>query len=358
MQDNQTYNQTLYDYTGVLTLDNKPVNFYAGSYTKYKQLQENLGDNCLYFCIDKKVIFRGQEVFPVPYVVLSNKEEFPAAEEAIENIMYFDNESNLGYFYDADNSNFIPKYGENIVHINEIKKIQWNKSTRELQLPQYSNGEFSTLTVDLGQDLILKEAEYHSDTREIWLNFYTANEEDTEESPKNIVKISVDDLVDYDLTKNSNSIALSYVEDEDATGDGNLDKFLKADIIISPDEKNYLTLKENGLYVDVETHVQTVADGLTNKIEAAQSTADLGVENAQKAQNDIDTLNNKVDNSITLGGFPTTNTIAQDLVNLNTKENINVIATTEFVKEAIQYANTWAGLKRSRKTWAELKGSL
>ena len=129
-----------------------PVNFYTGDYQEYKQLlvEDKVSDNCLYFCKDIKVIFRGKEVTPVPYVVIEDG-ELPLAENAIKDLLYIDNKNNLIYIYNGI-SDFEPIFGDNIVHIDAIKSINWAADSRTLTLPTVDeNGNLATLNINLGK---------------------------------------------------------------------------------------------------------------------------------------------------------------------------------------------------------------
>ena len=253
-----------------------PVNFYTGNYVDYKQLlkDENFADNCLYFCSDKKVIFRGQEVIPVPYVVLSEGETLPdvSAEDSdiIKDILYFDEGSNILYMYNEDNSKFEPKYGKNIVHIDAIKSIKWNETTKILTLPTINETGLSTFDIDFGNELILDSAGYDSDNHNIVLVFKTADESDG--NTKQLVKIPVDDLIDIYQGVDTNSINIAV---SDATNNGKIDKrTIQADIKISEDISNAISIKEDGVY----------SYDFTTDIAKAQSAGDTGIANAAAAQ--------------------------------------------------------------------------
>ena len=334
-----------------------PVNFYTGNYADYKQLlkDENFADNCLYFCSDKKVIFRGQKVIPVPYVVLSEGETLPdvSAEDndIIKDILYFDEGSNIVYIYNEDNSKFEPKYGKNIVHIDAIKSIKWDEETKILTLPTLTEeNTLTTFTVDFGDELILDSAGYDSNNHNIVLNFKTADEKDTTTS---VVKIPVDDLIDIYQGDNTSSIEMIVGS---ISNEGTVDtRTIKANIRISNKSNNAINIETDGIY----------SYDFTADVAKAQSAGDTGIANAATAQekansafdiasairDEVHGENLKL-NSPILKNSPTAPTISQQ-VDWNTSPDR--LATIKYVQEAITYAKTWRALKRNT-TWKKLKG--
>ena len=343
-----------------------PVNFYTGTYNEYRQLlaKEEIANNCLYFCEDIKVIFRGQEVIPVPYVVLENG-ELPIADDAIKDLLYLDNKSNKIYAYD-EKSGFVPIYGTNIVHIDAIKSISWEKDTRILPLPTFDkDGNLETLQVDLGQDLILDSAEYDADLKEIVLYFETADT--TDAITIEPIRIPVDDLIDLYKGDSTNSIQVNVEAHSDA---GTIDeRTITADLILyNPDltneKANAITIKETGVYVpnlvsDI-SQAQSTADIALGDAGKAQDTADQAIANAGVAQAAADSIAAEVHgerlvlNSPVLANTPTTPTVKKE-VDWTADSNGELIASIAYVQNAIKYANTWRALRRNT-TWAELRG--
>ena len=343
-----------------------PVNFYTGTYDEYKQLlaKEEVANNCLYFCEDIQVIFRGQEVIPVPYVVLENG-ELPTTEDAIKDLLYLDNKSNKIYLYD-ENSGFIPIYGTNIVHIDAIKSINWEKDTRILTLPTFDeDGNLETLQVDLGQDLVLSNAEYAADLKEIILYFETADI--TDEEIIEPIHIPVDDLIDLYKGNSTNSVQVNVQPHSDT---GTIDeRAITADLILyNPDltneKANAIIIKETGVYVpnlvgDI-SNAQNTADAALGDADKAQDTADQAIADAAAAQSIADNITAEVHgeglvlNSPVLTNAPTTPTVEKE-IDWTVDGNGELIASIAYVQNAIKYANTWRALRRNT-TWAELRG--
>ena len=343
-----------------------PVNFYTGTYNEYKQLldKKEIANNCLYFCEDRKVIFRGQEVIPVPYVVLENG-ELPIADDAIKDLLYLDNKSNKIYVYD-ENSGFVPIYGTNIVHADAIESINWEEDTRILTLPTFDeNGNLTTLQIDLGQDLILNNAEYNADSKEIILYFETADT--TDKVTIEPIRISVNDLIDLYKGDSTNSIQVDVEAHSDV---GTIDeRTITANLILyTPDltneKANAIIIKETGVYVPNLTsdisQAQSTADAALGDAGRAQDTADQALANAGIAQAAADNIAAEVHgerlvlNSPALTNTPTTPTVEKE-VDWTADDNGELIASIAYVQNAIKYANTWRALRRNT-TWAELRG--
>ena len=334
-----------------------PVNFYTGDYAEYKQLlkNESFADNCLYFCSDKKVIFRGQEVIPVPYVVLSEGEQLPDVnaedDDIIKDILYFDEGSNIIYIFNEETSEFEPKYGKNIVHIDAIKSIKWDESSKILTLPTLAeDNTLTTLSVDFGDELILDSANYDSSAHKIILNFKTADETDTANS---VVEIPVDDLIDIYQGANTSSIEMII---DSISDEGTVDtRTIKANVLISNEFNNAISIKTDGIYsydftADVEKAQLAGDTGIANAA-IAQEKADSAFDIATAITEEVHGVNLRL-NSPILESSPTAPTISQQ-VDWNTSPDR--IATIKYVQDALKYSNTWRALKRNT-TWSVLKG--
>lgn len=342
-----------------------PVNFYTGTYEKYKQLLANgcIADNCLYFCEDTKTIFRGGEVVPVPYVVLQNG-ELPSIQDAIKDLLYIDNENNKIFIYDGL-SNFVPIFGDNIVHIDAIKSINWKEDSRTLTLPTFDeNGELTTLNIQLGRDLILDTAKYDAINRKIILIFVTSNETD---DVTKTVEIPVDDLIDLYRGKNTSSIKMTINEE---TNIGSVDeREVQAELIVynadlTNEKQNAIIIKDAGVYVpdlsnDIAEARQLATQGISLG-QQAQTIAYQGVSDAAAAQSSVNSLSEEVHgeglvlNSPVLTNAPVTSTVDQT-VDWTEDNNGDLVASIAYVQNAIQYANTWRALRRNT-TWAQLRG--
>lgn len=342
-----------------------PVNFYTGTYEKYKQLlaNDNIADNCLYFCEDTRTIFRGGEVIPVPYVVLQNG-ELPSTQDAIKDLLYIDNENNKIFVYDGL-PNFVSIFGDNIVHIDAIKSINWKEDSRTLTLPTIdNNGELATLNIQLGRDLILDTAKYDAVNRKIVLVFVTSDETD---DVTKTVEIPVDDLVDLYRGKNTSSIKMTINEE---TNTGSVDeREVQAELIVynadlTNEKQNAIIVKDTGVYVpdlsnDIAEVRQLATEGI-NLGQQAQATADQGVSDAAAAQSSVDNLSEEVHgeglvlNSPVLTNALVTFTVDQN-IDWTEGNNGELVASIAYVQNAIQYANTWRALRRNT-TWAQLRG--
>ena len=367
-----------------------PVHFYTGTYDEYKAL-EGFASNALYFCTDIKVIFRGDEVIPVPYVVIADG-ELPT-ENLLEGLFYVDTQRNLLYIY--KNGELTTIFGEGLLFESkfqtELNKISWDDQTRTIILPKWDGEKYTEVTIDLGQDLIIDQAStyYDSNTREIVLGFKTMDTTDGTEDIT-LVKIKVDDLIDIYQGSQTNSIK---VEVAAATDENSVDaRTISANLLlhtsIENEKPNALIIKEDGAYVDVETYTdnrigdigefETVAAMITH----AQATADLGVQKADAAQATADSkvpltriitsTGKTLEKDITLSygdidgaapiespnftGVPTTPTIAQS-IDWTVEENANTIASITYVHEAIIEQDTWGAAKR-RNTWGGIAGRL
>lgn len=367
-----------------------PVQFYTGTYNEYKAL-EGFASNALYFCTDIKVIFRGNEVIPVPYVVIADG-ELPT-ENLLEGIFYVDTQRNLLYVYKEGELTTI--FGEGLLFENkfqtELNKVSWNNEQRKLILPKWDGEKYTEITVDLGQDLIIDQAstKYDAETREIVLGFKTM---DTTDGTEDIteVRIKVDDLIDIYEGSQTNSIKVEIVE---ATDVGTVDaRAISANLLLhvsAENEKpNALVIKNDGAYVDVETYTDNrigdigAFDTVSAMVTHAQETADLGVQKADTAQatadskvpltriitstgknltQDITLSYEDIDGSAPIDspnftGVPTSPTVAQ-AVDWTEEENSDKIASIKYVHEAITLQDTWGAAKR-RNSWGGVAGRL
>lgn len=362
-----------------------PVRFFTGTYAEYKALTE-LPVNALYFCQDKKVIFQGDQVIPVPYVVIENG-ELPT-EDLIDGLLYLDNLNSK--IYKSNGTSLIPIFGENTLSLDSfnemLEQITFDEAKRIITLPQV-NGEL--LTINLGQDLVLNNAYYQN--KEIILEFKTI---DTTDEEITLIKIPVDDLIDIYTGINTDSIS---VEITKATDIGTVDErevkaTLKLHSAATNEKTNAIKVFSDGIYVDVESYADaretsirnfigtitgfnTVADAITD----AKKTANKGVTDAAAAkaaadgkvplarkitstgktlQNDLTLSYQDIDgaapiDSPNFSGVPTTPTIAQS-INWTQGNNGNFIASIEYVQKAITNSNTWGSIKL-RKTWGDMK---
>lgn len=365
-----------------------PVQFYTGTYSEYKAL-EGFASNALYFCTDIKVIFRGNEVIPVPYVVIADG-ELPT-ENLLEGIFYVDTQRNLLYIYKEGELTTI--FGKGLLFESkfqtELSKISWDNEQRKLILPKWDGEKYTEVAVDLGQDLIIDQTStrYDAKTREIVLGFRTMDTTDGTEDITEI-RIKVDDLIDiYEgYTSESIVVEVAAAADEGTVDARVISANLRLHVAVENEKPNALVIKTDGAYVDVETYTDnrigdigtfnTVAD----MIAYAQATADLGVQKADTAQATADSkvpleriitsTGKNLKEDITLSyedidgaapvqspnftGVPTTPTVEQS-IDWTLEENAERIASIEYVHQAIILQDTWGAAKR-RNTWGGVAG--
>lgn len=396
-----------------------PVNFYTGTYEEYKALNKT-AFNALYFCTDLKLIFRDNEIIPIPYQVIENG--VLPTENLIKDLLYLDDVNNIIYVYNG--TNFVPIFGQHILSVerfnNAISMIAYDSNRRLITLPQIVdnsglNPEVSSLTIDLGKDLIIdpEHTFYNSVTKKIMLAFRTMDNTDVDDIT--YVPIPVDDLIDIYTGDITDSIIVTV---DEATDIGTVDpRKIKATIKIHQpidgEKPNGAIIKSDGVYVDVESYAdnkqqetynyigdfgegpnavkqavnkaQQTADDITDyvgkvdtkyqtiadSIEDAKGVADAAVPKTYRvAGKSFDSDYNAEENNLILSyedienaapiqspnftGVPTSPTVAQS-IDWREEQNKDIIASIAYVQEAINKQNSWGSLKR-RSTWAQLKG--
>lgn len=218
----------------------QPVNFYSGTYEDYKQhsiINKENGNsiNNLYFCEDLKVLIRGDQIIPVPYVSIVNNIESIVIKK--DNRLYA---SQTGQVYIDNDDNLTLLSSEPIDDLLYI-----NNETNEILLSVKHKliSIFGANVQDVRDVQLLKNAYYNSSTKMITLEFITDRENDEELT----ISFSVKDLLDIYEAEDTSSIQMLVTEPEDAD---NIDiRKIKANIKLSIEENNVITIKEDGLHV-------------------------------------------------------------------------------------------------------------
>lgn len=359
------------------------VDFYTGTYQEYIELAiynkdpyTQYADNALYFCTDKQIMFKGKTLIGKPYQSLTSLTDgLPTIQSPIEDIFYLYDEENLIFSY--KNGEWTKIFGNHICSIehfnNTISRVKWDGVKRELTLPQItdtSTGEVSSLTINLGKDMILEDGSYYDkENKIIRLKLAVPDEDDNGniyDDDEKYIDIPVGDLVDIYGVENSSSITLTLTpngsEEENAQ---DVNKYLiKAEVILAPAQKSKPNALQNlatGLYVDVETYADSKCDEAKNYTEQRLNIGDnktITVQTLldQKVNINDGTLNNSILNNPVLNQATINSTGIKEDVDLWTKSDYDShVATVKIVKDLMTTANTWGAIAYIN-TWGDLNG--
>lgn len=197
---------------------------------------------------------------------------------------------------------------------NMVYNPSYNSETKQLNLPVAGG---STLTIDLSKDLVVTAGKYNEDTSEIWL---TLSKDKTYTDESNLIKIPVANLIDV-YTGSVTSTTTTTV------GTGNK---IAVDVKISSQAGNSLTIKNDGLYVEVPddtTKATKLGTGYTNNILVASSDGDIANSGVQIGTN-------------VLSGTPDDDTVATEVAVKTYVDTVatNVLSTAS--SDATSKANT------------------
>lgn len=439
-----------------------PVMFFEGTLADYNNLSAKV-PNGIYFLTDEasgnRLIYQQDKLFPLPYLFVNSQEELP--ETGIKDVIYINPTDNLFSYwidpeYDYDDitndyhnklsalekdytdgvyeeeqyliekekinqeyQNLLPltkgkyevSFGQNIVHKNDFidafNRVSFDSQKRIINIPQWdaNSSDIITLTINLGKDLILEEGSYYDkDLRAIRLKLVSPDNGDTGEQDS-YIDIPVDDLIDiYAGTPELDVSKAITISVDQHTNEGDVDvRYIRAqahEASAQPGEKpNALEVRNDGLYVDVESYTDTRIGDLgndkennpfltvTEAIQQAQEYADQGIKDAAAAQSTADAAAPKStvialpqgESPLTLGDLsadrvlqvtdingaaPINNAIftgsTQREDNLDdlyymTDDNVftdsaNEVATVRYVIDSHRYSNTWGGMIKFR-TW-------
>lgn len=207
---------------------------------------------------------------------------------------------------------------------NMVYNPSYNSETKQLSLPVAGG---STLTIDLSKDLVVTAGKYNEDTSEIWL---TLSEDKNYTDASQLIKIPVSNLIDV-YTGTTTSTTTTTV------GTGNT---IAVDVKISDQAGNSLTVKNDGLYVEVPddtTKATKLGTGYTNNILVASSDGDIANSGVQIGTN-------------VLSSTPDDDTVATEVAVKTYVDSVATSVISTASNDATQKANT---AESNAKTYAD-----